>query len=260
MSLLPVEGLSFFLSGDFILHLTPHGPFFVPLVFKRTVTLSTKSTTPDLNSTVPLKNISSSALKLDFREQDLSQEIKDFRSGKSNFSTLYYFIKELANAAFGPFKKGYPEIETDDVCQECLMAAHKLLKRADFEVGNSIHFFYKCFQNILIDMARTASRERKVITLVSTNDLDHAETPERMGELEDKMVEIKTRFHSFFAFYTINRVFSAMIYGGIESDKKYGLINSLIMMTGKDRNTVRFMIEYAIVVIRQRFLKGLNFA
>lgn len=201
---------------------------------------------------------SKNVLKWAAQEADLIREIDLFRKGKTDFSKLYSIASDLFSSVFSSFKISYPEMEFDDARQECMIRLYKILQKKDLEISNIRYFIYKCFNNLLINESVYVRRDRRSIDFVDVSDLDELESPEKKDYFEDLVIDVKTRFKSFFAVYTINRVLSVMVYGGLSRWRKGALINSLILMSGKDRKTVAFMVDYSSVVIRHRIMKGIK--
>lgn len=202
--------------------------------------------------------MSSSETKLRATVTDpmLETAVKAYLAGNEHaFNTvLYPYIDKIITQMLR--KKHYPGYQShmDDIRQECWAGAMKNLRLWDPARGTLKNYLFKCFANRAMIYLHRVGSTRVHVPLEDIAD-SHSGTPIDVFE-QDLNIRIPSRFTDEREVCIIRRV-AVAVFLRVFDGRRNRLVRELREWTGYSLCRVKFLVEYALLIVRRYCLGAL---
>lgn len=186
------------------------------------------------------------------REPKVESTVARYLSGdKTAFAEIYGYLLPVINQVI--HTKRYPGYidHVEDITQECWMDAIKNLQNWSPERGTLKNFMFKCFAN------RTMVYLHKMNVSVSSvpiEDVEQTLPAEPKMDSSDLDISLSIRFSGDKERYVVGRVCVAVFLHVFDGCRNK-LLRELRYMTGLSLRRIRFLIDYALVIVRKYSLE-----
>lgn len=188
------------------------------------------------------------------REQRIEEIVQSYLQGNQNkFKEIHEYLLPVINQVLHTKKyPGYLE-HIEDIKQECWLDAVKNLPLWDPARGTLKNFMFKCFANrTLVYLHRVESTR----TFVQIEELAEVLPAQNVNVFVDELdIELPTRFFSEKDQLIIRRV-CITVYLRTFNSIRNKIIKDLRQWTGYSVARIRFLVDYALVLIRKHCLEN----
>lgn len=173
----------------------------------------------------------------------------------SAFTDLKNYLQPVVFSVI--FNKKYPGHTQyiEDLEQECWLEVIKSLPGWQPQRGPLKYYLFRCLANRAMKYLNFMKSTRQFVQLEEVQNILSAELKEEVRQ--DLDISLKTRFKSERVSYIVKEVCIAVYLKTFDSER-YRITSYLQQVTGLNKRQVKFLINYALVIIRYHFWKTHN--
>lgn len=167
---------------------------------------------------------------------------------QSHFATIQQYLRPIVFAVLYSRRFRFNHNLQDDLEQECWIAVLQKLTYWDATRGSLKCFMYTCLTNRITSYFRNKDNDQHYLP-VGNIEWYLANQEAKAIQPQELVLQLKTRLSGFIVNYVIRRVAIA-IYLEVFDQQRNQLIQALGKMAGMPQPQMRFLVDYAVVVIK----------